>query len=983
MAISLSDLSSLDDQARAAHARAIRSRLKELRERLGVRFPVYVMFTKADLIAGFTEFFEPMGQEERAQVWGFTLPFVKRKRGTEPQDPLASFDAEFDALLAQLNERCLERVQEEQDPHRRALVQTFPNQVASLRSVAHSFLGQVFQESRFEARQLLRGIYFVSGTQEGAPIDRLMMSMSRTFGIGRQAIGTGQGTGRSYFIRRLLDTVIFGEAGLVSKDDRVERRYKWIQRSAITAGVLALITGVTLWTVSYLGNAAMIAEARAGVDEYQRLAKQIPAPPIADDAVHSVVPALDVLRALPANPSAVVADPTDEESTVVDGEVEVPWELGWGLWQGDALGSEAAQTYRDALNAHLLPRLLVRLENILQVNMNNPELLYEALKVYLMLGIEGPLDRDLVQGWMAVDWSVRYAREPDTQEALLAHLDTLLSQPMQKISLNGPLVEQAQSVLAQTPLAERVYESIIKSPEARDLPKWRLTEIGGPAVNRVLVRNSGAALSEGVDGIYTRAGFYNVFLPNAEAVAERLRKESWVLGPLGPDAQSDASLVRLSRDVLNLYYGDFNGKYEEILGDVDILPMDSLGHATEVTRIISGPSSPVRNMLEAISEETLLTVDPNAVEEGGGNDAANKALKKQGTKLLPGKTKKLARVLKKLGGNNDGPPPPPPGEPVQQRFAWLHTLAKKEPGVPSELDGVIDQFSAVYDELNRLQFPGSAPAATEGGALGRLIEATGRFQGPLQRWANQVADGASTATAGGERQRLNQLWQAKVLPVCEQALSGRYPFDRTAQADVALRDFANLFAPAGLIDAFFNEHLLEHVDVAAKPWRWKPVYGAELGISDAVLAQFEKAGEIRNSFFLAAGPPSVTFDLKPVALSAEAKQVVLEVEGQQMDYAHGPVQTTPMTWPGKAGGRTRVAFQPELSGAANSLNREGPWAWFRLLDAAAIRSTQVSDVSRVIFSVGGRLATFELRAGSALNPFTLPALRSFGCPRSL
>ena len=56
---------------------------------------------------------------------------------------------------------------------------------------------EVFQDNRYEQRQMLRGVYFTSGTQEGTPIDRLMLGMAQTFGIGRQAIGSGQGTGRS------------------------------------------------------------------------------------------------------------------------------------------------------------------------------------------------------------------------------------------------------------------------------------------------------------------------------------------------------------------------------------------------------------------------------------------------------------------------------------------------------------------------------------------------------------------------------------------------------------------------------------------------------------------------------------------------------------------------------------------------------------------------------------------------------------------
>jgi type VI secretion system protein ImpL len=62
VAISLSDLSLQDEITQANHAKAVRRRLNELREKLGVRFPVYVMFTKADLIAGFSEFYETLGK---------------------------------------------------------------------------------------------------------------------------------------------------------------------------------------------------------------------------------------------------------------------------------------------------------------------------------------------------------------------------------------------------------------------------------------------------------------------------------------------------------------------------------------------------------------------------------------------------------------------------------------------------------------------------------------------------------------------------------------------------------------------------------------------------------------------------------------------------------------------------------------------------------------------------------------------------------
>ena len=40
-----------------------------------------LLFTKADLIAGFTEFFDDLDRERREQVWGVTFPFGKAERG--------------------------------------------------------------------------------------------------------------------------------------------------------------------------------------------------------------------------------------------------------------------------------------------------------------------------------------------------------------------------------------------------------------------------------------------------------------------------------------------------------------------------------------------------------------------------------------------------------------------------------------------------------------------------------------------------------------------------------------------------------------------------------------------------------------------------------------------------------------------------------------------------------------------------------------
>ena len=49
------------------------ARLIELHDHLKVDFPVYAFFTKADLIAGFMEFFGNLPEQGRKSVWGTTF----------------------------------------------------------------------------------------------------------------------------------------------------------------------------------------------------------------------------------------------------------------------------------------------------------------------------------------------------------------------------------------------------------------------------------------------------------------------------------------------------------------------------------------------------------------------------------------------------------------------------------------------------------------------------------------------------------------------------------------------------------------------------------------------------------------------------------------------------------------------------------------------------------------------------------------------
>ena len=59
-----------------AHASAVRRRLVELRRTLETAVPVYLIVTKADLLAGFDAYFDDLDIEGRRAVLGATLPYA-------------------------------------------------------------------------------------------------------------------------------------------------------------------------------------------------------------------------------------------------------------------------------------------------------------------------------------------------------------------------------------------------------------------------------------------------------------------------------------------------------------------------------------------------------------------------------------------------------------------------------------------------------------------------------------------------------------------------------------------------------------------------------------------------------------------------------------------------------------------------------------------------------------------------------------------
>ncbi|WP_207000312.1 type VI secretion system membrane subunit TssM [Trinickia mobilis] len=956
--LSAQDLLQSSDTQRAVQSNAVRDRLKDLYTLLGMRFPVYLVVTKCDLLAGFAEFFDDLGRDEREQVWGVTFPFVEN--GT-PDDAITAFPAEFDALEKQLQVRVLHRMQQETDLRRRALVYGFPQQFAGLKAVLHEFLKETFATSRFEQAALLRGVYFTSGTQEGRPIDRVMSAVAAALGLQRQVVLPDPSSGRAYFITRLLRDVIFQEAELAGANLRLERRRSWLQRIALALiGLLAVLALVGFF-ISYQRNLSYVQSVAQRVSALNRLAQNTPA---GDDPL-ALLPLLNAARDIPGG--------------YADRESSVPWLSRLGLYQGDKLGLEAQASYRRLLRQALLPLVVQRMEEELRRgDANNPDFQYEVLRAYLMLGDAVHFDADSVRLWADIDWRRGPLRDASDEQRndIDGHLAALF-QPAQfdaSLPLDKDLIAQARERLAKLPLAQRMYNRVQRDLDQAKLPEFSVASAAGNKAALVLTRKSGAPLTRGVPGAFTRAGYQKFRQLRDQAVIDTAR-DNWVLGR-EESVLTPAAIEDLKSDMTGLYFDAYIRQWDAFLNDIDVVPFDSAENAARVTNSLAAPDSPLRSLMLAAAQETTL----GTVKAGG-------SLAEQGTAALTGKLDALKKRLESaLGNQPDNTTAAAPAEvnPVDAHFQALHDLAGK-PGAqgPVPLDtqlAALKDVAAYLEAADSARRQGLPPPA--GDALPKLKLAAQGAPAPLAAVAEDISAGASSLLVGGERGRLNALWQANVAQLCRQALDGRYPLVRASNRDAAPDDFGKILGPGGLIDDFFQKNLASFVDMSGPQWRWRA--GSDsLGIPADVLVQFQRAAQIRDALFRTGGRDvSVRFAVKSLDIDPSITQFTLDIDGQQLVAKPGTAQTTVFQWPsGKGTGQAHVEFAPPGNDAA--AHADGPWALLRLLDAANLQPTAQADRFKLSFESSGRRVNLELDASSVVNPFRRGVLEAFRCPDRL
>ncbi len=969
--ISIADLLTQSAEASREQALNLRLRLTELHEQLGIRFPVYVLVTKADLLKGFRAYFAGFDKAQRDQIWGFTFPWEKSKLADF--DLQGSFLQEFALLQQRLDAALPDTLLRESDAQARAECFLFPQEFAALRPLLSDYLNTLFARSNFETEFSPRGIYFASGTQEGLPFDRVMGELSRALSLPQGKAGDNWdsvskdepvpgGKGQSFFIKQVLQNVIFQEAGIAGQNRWWELRSRAVIWSGYAALLALLIIVSALWMTSYGNNKDYLDEVQAKVPALDQQIKALRTRQQGD--LFALLPLLNGLSALPQSEAYDINHP--------------PITRRMGLYRGNDVADASQTLYQKALQQMLLPEVAMRITTWLRNdNGSDVEYSYEALKAYQMLYQPKHYDGKFLHSWVMLNLERNLPQNVTKAQIhqLALHLTQLLEPQIQSspYAKDDALISREQAMINQQPLSTRVYGRLKRLLERYDnLKPVSLASLGGPQSELVFSRKSGKPVSDGLPGLYTPEGYWNIFNAKIAPVTASLHEDdAWVLGATTQpeDKQQTDNAVR------QLYARDFIALWDNFLSDIQLNNSADLNQRINTARLLSGNNSPLRRLVLNLSQQLKLTRD----EPDDTGKAQSASSSNRGTQML----ETLFSNHDSTAETTNAAASQTPEQRVTEHFAPIIELAQplEKGGKTIVFDDFLKQVDELYRYLTAVQDAANSGMPAPGGeAISRLQASAGRLPGGLQTMFSNMAVGASSDTQRRDLENVRKRISVEVGSFCRQAIAGRYPLVRSASSEVTPDDLARMFAPGtGLMDTFFRDNLTNKVDTTQPTWRFMPgIDGKTLPGSEGLLVPFQQAQSIRDAFFAnGSTTPSFRTTVRTVRMDNTILTMTLDVDGQILRYSHGPQAVQIVNWPG-SGGTNQVRMQLGLaSGTTATLVTNGAWALNRFFDKARVSPGSSTLSRQATFTVDGHQVTLEFAPNSIRNPFQLPR---FACP---
>jgi type VI secretion system protein ImpL len=972
IAVSVAELTGNRPEFAIQLARNLRQRVQELTEKLEVHAPVYVVFTKADLITGFNEFFQDIERGERERVWGATLAYNPKATA---QEVLDQFDARFDELYEGLKDMSAANMALQWRERMPAGVFTFPLEFANVKAPLRAFLSTLFEENPFQSKPVFRGFYFTSAVQEGEPLSATSHRVARRFDIQlqqpEQAPAHEQ---QGYFLLNLFRKVIFADKDLVAQHaSPAKLRMRYAAFFAATA-----LTGLALgaWSWSYANNRQLAANVEADLAQATRV----------QDKRVDLQSRFEALR--------ILQDRIEQLDRYRESK---PLSLGLGMYQGERLERKLREEYFNGVREIMLRPVGEALEGFLtDVNRNAAQLqpatatiastaagpagpqqfkdaspassedAYNALKTYLMLtdptrAEAAHLNDQLTRFWRGWLESNRGAMPREdliraAESTLTFYLAQIQDPSWPRLEPKLTLIDQTRDNLRRVvrgmPAQERVYADI-KARAATRFPAMTVARLVGDE-DKELVLGSYA-----IPGTFTREAWEG-YVKDAfrDAANRELRSADWVLNTASKDDLTlEGSPEQIEKSLAERYKADYAREWQKFLQGVTIRDLAGFDAAAAAMNRLGDPQdSPLEKVVAAVARETSWD-NPTLADAGLASAQRGLGAWFRET-VLRQKPSQININLPPAGGVQNAT--------LQlgivgRDFAGVARLVAAKDNNASLMRGYLDNLSKLRSRFNAIKNQGDpGPGAKQ--LMQQTLDGSGSELADALKYVDeQMLNGMTDAQKQAVRPLLvrplmqtfavivqpteaeiDKVWNAQVVAPFRQNLATKYPFATESRQEATDAEIGQVFGPQGAIAKYFDTTIGPLVvrrgdELTAKTWATMGIH-----LSPTVVASFPgwvaplSAGRVANTAATAAAPgePQTMFDLQ--ALGAHgATEFTIDIDGQSLRWRGQPQPWVHMAWPNPQGtpGARITAITPQ-GRTVDLLNESGHFGLKKMVEAA-------------------------------------------------
>jgi type VI secretion system protein ImpL len=939
-------------EAATAAARSLHTRLSEISGALGIQFPVYVLFTRADRLPYFREFVRNLSADEAGQAVGATLPLASgQNAGLYGEQQAARVGAAFDNLFRSLADARPELIGRENDAALRPAVYEFPREFKKLRSVLVPFLVDLCRPSQLAATPFLRGFYFsgvrpvvVEEMEAQAPAAGPQGSSAPAGATGifhagqlakPQAAPRVVGTKRVpqwLFLPRLFHDIVLPDRAAMGASASSSKTNS-ARRLLLAAAAAVCLLATVGFTVSWLRNRAL--ETRV-----LEAARAIPA----GESTGMDLPSVDSLQKLDTLRQTIV------ELGVYQRE-GAPFSLRWGLYTGAELYPQARRVYfdrfRQLLFAQTQGALVTSLHRLPATPGPEDEYgpAYESLKAYLTTTSHH--DKS-TQAFLAPvlmrHWSTGRTIDPPRAQLAQAQFDFYsneLKDANPYTSANdSSVIERGRRYLSQFAGVERVYQNML-AEASRSNPTIQFNRrFPGSADTVIDTREVSGAFSKGGWG----------FMKDALRHADKyFSGEQWVLGD---QAAARPDISKLEQQLKERYTADFIGQWRAYLKAASVVRYASIPDAAKKLNQLSGNQSPLLALFWLASQNTAV------------DDPAVMAAFQPVQAVVPPSA--ADRYIA------------PPNQTYMAGLGTLNTSLEQiaaQPGQPA--DAVAGQVLA-----NAL----AAKSASRQLAQTFRPDPEGKVDGVTQK----LLEDPITYVEGLLRTLGPAELNGKGKALCGQLrpILAKYPFTPGASQQATLAEVNSILRkPDGAIWSFYEANLQRLLVKQGDQYAAGAAGG--MSVSPGFVAFFNRASALTDAFYAGGSQePRLTYTLKPVP-SEGIETLTLRLDGQTLTTSAANAAPKQFTWPGAGAREAKASVKfggTDLGWSSN----EGLWAVFQFFEEAerwtpAGGSWQLEWVVRAgknaMTLPSGKPLTvrFELNMGSAPPVFQKGYLSRLGC----